>query len=137
MPASRPRRVQVARGQGTHGKPLRDRHQQLDNYPANFALCRIMKRHSMPADPSEWPRPQPVSGGWVIEWKCPVCALEVTVYYTRWGFREDRTPYRKYEDGYLLEQGGRMTDAENAALFMRLAGGQGYGRAQEESDEQA
>ena len=57
------RQAREIRGQGTH-RETRDRAEQLKNYPAAMAMCRITNRPAI--DPDDWPELHPVPSGWVI-----------------------------------------------------------------------
>lgn len=118
--AAQPREI---RGQGTR-RVKRDRAEQLNDYPAAMAMCRITNRHAI--DPNDWPKQHEVPSGWVMYWTCPLCELEITVWYDHDGFRDpDRRPSRKYPKGYLMEEGGKLRADEKADMFMKLAGRRG------------
>jgi hypothetical protein len=117
----RARQGREIRGQGTR-RTKQDRAKQLQNYPANYAICRITGRHSI--DPEDWPEMHPVPSGWVMTWECPLCTLEITVWYDHYGFRDpDRKPTRKYPEGYGMEEGGRLQREEKADMFIALTKG--------------
>lgn len=98
------------------------RRKQLANMPEEQMWCRVLNRHR-PREGST-PRIYPgTQGGWSVEFIC-VCGTEVTMHKDRHGFRSrDRATSYVRPAGYLMEEGGRLTEQENAALFLRLAAG--------------
>jgi hypothetical protein len=112
--------LQVVRGQGRSAKPAPvPRSRQLATMDARDILCRVgVGNHSI--DPNAYVVNAEPGGGWSITYTCAVCETEITKRRDRHGFRDGNS--YSHRKGYLMEQGGRLTDREKADLFMRLAG---------------
>jgi len=111
--------LKVVRGQGSSKPAPISRSRQLSTMDAGDILCRVgVGNHSISPDHYEV-NAEP-GGGWSLTFTCSSCGTEITKLRDRHGFRDgNRYNHRK---GYLMEQGGRLSDREKADLFMRLAG---------------
>jgi hypothetical protein len=92
---------------------------QINGMNEGDAMCRVMVGNHVPAP--GWPVVERTAGGGYDQrFICANCGTEVHRYRDRRGFLLSRRNY-KYQDGYLLQEGGRMTRSEKASVFIRFA----------------
>lgn len=110
----------LIRWENRMAKPIR-RNDQLASMPGSYINCRVVIGNHVPA--AGYPVINRTrDGGYETMFVCDNCGTEVRKYRDRHGFVTGKRGY-KYESGYLIAEGGRLTASEKSALFLGMATG--------------